>query len=82
MSVATSPLSQGISDEAEAPPASEPSRPADSLLRPPPPRGQLATLDEESGFDFHDTIPAPPWLDEPEAGEETLLPAPAPAPAR
>ncbi len=77
MSAATSPLNQGISDEAEAPPASEPSRPTDTLRRPPPPaaRGQLATLDEESGFDFHDTIPAPPWLDEPETSEEPQLPA-------
>jgi len=68
----TSPLHQGISDEAEAPPASEPSRPIDTLRRPPPPapRGQLATLDDEVDFDFHDTIPAPPWLDEPEAKEE------------
>lgn len=79
MSVATSPLSQAISDDAETPPASEPSRPTDSLLRPPPPpRHQLATLDEESGFDFHDTIPAPPWLDEADADEETVFPAPAP----
>ncbi len=82
MFVATTPFSPRLSDDAETPPASEPSRPMDTLLRPPPPpapRGQLATLDEETGFDFHDTIPAPPWLDEPEAGEEALLPAPAPA---
>jgi len=74
MSAATTPFNQGISDEAEAPPASEPSRPTDPLRRPPlpAPRGQLATLDEETGFDFHDTIPAPPWLDEPDQCEEPL----------
>jgi hypothetical protein len=27
-------------------------------------RDALSTLDEDD-FDFHDTIPAPPWLDEP-----------------
>ncbi|HEY0465064.1 MAG TPA: hypothetical protein VGC79_12680 [Polyangiaceae bacterium] len=28
------------------------------------------------GFDFHDTIPAPPWLDEPiDALEAPVLPA-------
>jgi hypothetical protein len=31
---------------------------------PPPARGSLHSI-EEIDFDFHDTIPAPPWLDEP-----------------
>ena len=28
----------------------------------------------EEDFDFHDTIPAPPWLDETDANEESSLP--------
>ena len=33
-------------------------------------------LEEAEGFDFHDTIPAPPWLDEPlDALEAAVLPA-------
>ena len=56
-----SPAQQG------APEPSEDSRPTNPLLGAPPPpppaRDPLSTLDEED-FDFHDTIPAPPWLDE------------------
>lgn len=76
MFAATSPFNQGISDgdEAETPPTSEPSRPIDTLRRPPPAREKLATLDEEA-FDSHDTIPAPPWLDDADAPEEPLFPA-------
>jgi hypothetical protein len=69
-----SPVSQRTTDEAEAPPASEPSRPTDPRRKPPPARETLATLNEED-FDFHDTIPAPPWLDETDSKEEPLLPA-------
>jgi hypothetical protein len=65
-----SPLSEGTT-QVEAPPASEPSRPTEPRLRPPPMREALATLDEED-FDFHDTIPAPPWLDEADSSEEPL----------
>jgi hypothetical protein len=36
-------------------------------------RETSATLNEED-FDFHDTIPAPPWLDETDLNEEPLLP--------
>jgi len=68
-----SPLSQWTTDDAEAPPASEPSRPTEPWQRPQPVRETLATLDEED-FDFHDTIPAPPWLDETDLNEEPLLP--------
>jgi hypothetical protein len=68
-----SPLSQGTTDEAEAPPASEPSRPTEPWRRPPPMREALATVDEED-FDFHDTIPAPPWLDEADSSDELLPP--------
>ena len=70
-----SPPSQGTTDEAEVPPASEPSRPTDPWRRPPPVRETMATLDEED-FDFHDTIPAPPWLDDaPDTVETPLVPA-------
>ena len=67
-----SPLGQGTNDEAEAPPKSEPSRPTEPWRRPPPARETLATLDEDD-FDFHDTIPAPPWLDEADADEAPML---------
>lgn len=56
-----SPVQQGAPAE-----PSEDSRPTNPLLGAPPPapaRDVLSTLDEED-FDFHDTIPAPPWLDE------------------
>jgi hypothetical protein len=68
-----SPVSQRTSNEVEAPPASEPSRPTEPWRRPAPIRETLATLDEED-FDFHDTIPAPPWLDETDSSEEPLRP--------
>jgi len=68
-----SPLNQGTNDETEASPASEPSRPTEQRRRPPPVRDALATLNEED-FDFHDTIPAPPWLEEADALEELPLP--------
>ena len=74
MSAAT-PLNDRVSDEDEAP-ASEPSRPTEPRPWPKPVapmREALSTLDEED-FDFHDTIPAPPWLDD--AAEE-LPPLPA-----
>lgn len=64
----------GTNDEAEASvPAAEPSRPSDPRRRPPP-RESLATLDEED-FDFHDTIPAPPWLDDaPDSSKDPFTP--------
>ncbi|HEY4104552.1 MAG TPA: hypothetical protein VGM44_11710 [Polyangiaceae bacterium] len=68
-----SPLSQRTNDDAEAPPASEPSRPTEPWRHPAPVREKLATLDE-TDFDFHDTIPAPPWLEEPDASEEPIFP--------
>ena len=62
-------------DEAETNgPASEQSRPTEPRPWPPPMRDALSTLDEED-FDFHDTIPAPPWLDEIAEDELPLLPA-------
>ena len=39
--------------------------PAPDSGRRPRPRDQLATLPGEQDFELHDTIPAPPWLDEP-----------------
>jgi hypothetical protein len=68
-----SPLNPGPTDQVEAPPASEPSRPTQPRLRPPPMREAQATLNEED-FDFHDTIPAPPWLDDADSSEEPLPP--------
>ena len=54
-------------------PVSEPSRPTSPWHRPPAPmRDTLNTLSEDD-FDFHDTIPAPPWLDE--FDESSELPA-------
>jgi len=55
--------------------AAEPSRPTQPW-HPPPVRDALSALEGED-FDFHDTIPAPPWLDEP----SDVLEAP-PLPAR
>jgi hypothetical protein len=57
------PLTQSNNDETDPPPASEPSRPTEPRLRPVPMRDSLSTLNEED-FDFHDTIPAPPWLED------------------
>lgn len=57
-------------------PLSEPSRPTSPWHRPPTPmRDALCTLSEED-FDFHDTIPAPPWLDDSDEPGE-LPPSPA-----
>ena len=57
-------------------PASEPSRPTSPWHRPPAPtRDALSTL-SEADFDFHDTIPAPPWLDDSDESSE-LPPLPA-----
>ena len=55
-------------------PASEPSRPTEPRAWPAPMRDALSTLDEED-FDFHDTIPAPPWLDDMPELELPALPA-------
>ena len=75
MSAAT-PLNDSVSDEAEGP-ASEPSRPTEPRPWPKPAapmREALSTLDEED-FDFHDTIPAPPWLDDAAEADPRALPA-------
>ncbi len=75
MSAAT-PLNDSVCDEADGP-ASEPSRPTEPRPWPVPAkpmREALSTLDEED-FDFHDTIPAPPWLDDAAEGEQPALPA-------
>jgi len=71
--------------------ASEPSRPTQPWHAPPalsfdafgawepalePEFESEFELETDEGFDFHDTIPAPPWLDEPlDALEAPLLPA-------
>ena len=66
-------VNQRTTDQVEVPPASEPSRPTEPRLRPPPIREAQATLNEED-FDFHDTIPAPPWLDDADSSEEPPTP--------
>jgi hypothetical protein len=66
------PLTQSQNEETEQPPASEPSRPTEPRLRPIPMRDSLSTLNEED-FDFHDTIPAPPWLEDATDTLETPL---------
>ena len=75
---AANPLSQINNDESELPaPASEPSRPTEPRRHPAPMRNALdSDLGiEEDGFDFHDTIPAPPWLDDaPDTVEAPLDP--------
>lgn len=77
---AVNPSSEEKNRASEVPaPASEPPRPTEPVSSPAPLRqgleGQFG-LDVES-FDFHDTIPAPPWLDDlPEAVEAPLLPPP------
>ena len=76
---AANPLSQSMNDESEAPaPASEPSRPTEPRRQPAPTRNALdSDLGiEDQDFDFHDTIPAPPWLDDgPDTLEAPLVPA-------
>jgi len=73
-------------------PASESSRPTEPRswsVPPPPMRDRLSTLELEelddigadAHFDFHDTIPAPPWLEELGDAESELPPLP-PLPAR
>ena len=73
------PLTLNNNDEAEAPaPASEPSRPTEPWRRPAPLNDSLDALEPgtEDDFDFHDTIPAPPWLDDaPDTIETPLVPA-------
>ncbi|HEY2410211.1 MAG TPA: hypothetical protein VGI10_29605 [Polyangiaceae bacterium] len=59
-------------EESDAP-ASEPSRPI-GLPKLAPIRESLSTL-EEDDFDLHDTIPAPPWIeDAPDSSEQPLQP--------
>jgi len=57
----------------------EPSRPTQPWHAPPALLDAMSALEPEfdaRDFDFHDTIPAPPWLDEPsEALEAPALPA-------
>jgi len=78
------PAANPLSDNAlqPAPEASdEPSRPTQPWHAPPALLDALSELESEfefetDRFDFHDTIPAPPWLDEPgEALEVPPLPA-------
>ncbi len=59
--------------------AAEPSRPTQPWHAPPALLDALSALEPEfevevevEGFDFHDTIPAPPWLDEPPDAAEAL----------
>ncbi len=72
---ATSPLNDGALDEAG--PLSESSRPTEPRSWSIPPAAgfaplstleleELEELEERAGqhFDFHDTIPAPPWFDD------------------
>ena len=61
--------------------ASEPSQPTQPWHAPPALRDSSSGLETEfefetDRFDFHDTIPAPPWLDEPaDVLDAPLLPA-------
>jgi len=58
---------QSTNDEQEVPaPASEPSRPTEPRhpLPVPPTRDAVLPFEEGDDFDFHDTIPAPPWHDD------------------
>jgi hypothetical protein len=57
----------GASEEVHERPEETPDteRQAPDSGRRPRPREQLATLPGEQDFEHHDTIPAPPWLDEP-----------------
>jgi len=68
------PISERVEDNEENDAlASEPSRPI-GLPKLSPIRESLSTLEEED-FDFHDTIPAPPWIDEaPDSSEQPLIP--------
>ncbi|MET0791366.1 MAG: hypothetical protein ABW061_07575 [Polyangiaceae bacterium] len=93
---AASQLNDSASDEAEAiGPASESNRPTEphAWSVPPPPMYQaLSALDleefealdedEPAGFDFHDTIPAPTWLDDAAESELPSLPPLAPLTTR
>jgi hypothetical protein len=56
----------------------ETSRPTQPWHAPPALLDALSAIetDFETDFDFHDTIPAPPWLDEPQDALDALpLPA-------
>jgi hypothetical protein len=57
----------------------EPSRPTQPWHAPPALHGALGEFEPEfetDRFDFHDTIPAPPWLDEPpDALDGPVIPA-------
>jgi hypothetical protein len=72
---AASPSPESLNEKTEAVgPVSEPSRPTQPWFHPPPVRDALRDLDlDEENFDFHDTIPAPPWFDEAPRAE---VPAP------
>jgi len=59
MSVGSEEASEHSEDKADT------LRPAPDSGRRPRPREQLATLPGEQDFEHHDTIPAPPWLEEP-----------------
>jgi hypothetical protein len=76
---AVNPLSDSaLQPAAEANDVSESSQPTQPWHAPPTLLDALDALEPEfdvSGLDFHDTIPAPPWLDEPfEAQEAPTLP--------
>jgi hypothetical protein len=90
---AASQLNDSAPDEAEDfGPVSESSRPTEPRswsVPPPPMRDELSTLELEeldelethAHFDFHDTIPAPPWPAEFSEAENELQRMP-PLPAR
>ena len=61
---AANPMIDRLEEETHASePRSEPTLPPESTICPQT-RGALDTAENET-FDFHDTIPAPPWFDEP-----------------
>ena len=70
---------QSPNDEQEVPvpaPASEPSRPTEPRNPAPLASEALLSLEEDDDFDFHDTIPAPPWHED-EAEPAEIPPRPA-----
>ncbi|HEV8246017.1 MAG TPA: hypothetical protein VGP93_09630 [Polyangiaceae bacterium] len=55
--------SEEVQDQEEK--AADTLPPSPDSGRRPRPREQLATLPGDSDFEHHDTIPAPPWQEEP-----------------
>jgi hypothetical protein len=73
---AANPLSDSALQPAPEAPDDEEARPTQPWHAPPAQLDTLSGPEFEPDFDFHDTIPAPPWLDEPlDAPDAPALPA-------